>query len=257
LLYELKNGAASLGKKGLNRPLRALRGAFLSDPVFKGLVTPVGIMAPGHGIELGKLSSTYFDNYVTHCWKHWSDNLLAFVYYGTWWSGTVDSTTHQLALTGWYNGARETHYIDKPPSKDIFLCNGVFNGKVHDPIAEYIIRDAGLKNMVASALNRTVMHLPPYHSLTLTEYPWQAYAPPTGSGGYLFYQQNGLATDNYKTNVYSKILHQLSFDGTIYGFAYDDSANQASYIDGGATDIILTIGNCRGSITPLLGLFLD
>ena len=66
-----------------------------------------------------------------------------------------------------------------------------------------------------------------------------------------------MTKENYKTNVYSKILHQLSFDGTIYGFAYDDNAKQASYLDGVATDIILTIGNCRGSVTPLLGLLLD
>ena len=80
LLYELKNGATSKGKKGLDRSLRELRGAFLNDPVFKGLVTPVGIMAPGHGIELGKLSSTYFSKYVTYCWKHWKDNTLTFEY---------------------------------------------------------------------------------------------------------------------------------------------------------------------------------
>lgn len=259
MLYELKNGATSLGKKGLAQPLRTLRGAFLADPVFKGLVIPTCIMAPGHGIELGKLSSTYYDTYVNYCWQHWTDNLLAFVYFGTWWSGTVDSVTHKLALTGWYNGATETHYIDKPPSRDIFFCNGVFNGTGSDSgtLPTFFQRDAALKNQVASALNRTVMHLPPYHSLTLTEYPWQAYAPPTGSGGYLFYAQNGLTADNYKTNVYSKILHQLSYDGKIYGFAYDDNANQSSYIDGVATDVILTIGNCRGSITPLLGLLLD
>ena len=63
--------------------------------------------------------------------------------------------------------------------------------------------------------------------------------------------------ENYKTNVYSKILHQLSYDGTIYGFAYDDNNDQASYISGVATDVILTINNSRGSITPLLGLLLD
>ena len=60
MLYELKNGATSIGKKGLDRSLRELRGAFLNDPVFKGLVTPVGIMAPGHGIELGQTFSYLF-----------------------------------------------------------------------------------------------------------------------------------------------------------------------------------------------------
>jgi hypothetical protein len=258
LLYELKNGAASLGKKGLNRPLRALRGAFLSDPVFKGLVTPVAIMAPGHGIELGKLSSVYFDKYVTHCWKHWKDNTLTFQYpKGVTWSGKV-GVDDRLALTGTVNSTEETHYIGRPASRDIFFCDGVFSGVNHDPpITDYVIRDAGLKNQVSSALNRTVMHLAPYPTATITEYPWESYKPPSGSGVNLFYQQNGLTNENYQTNVYSKILHQLSFDGTIYGFAYDDNAKQASYLDGVATDIILTIGNCRGSIAPFLGLLID
>jgi hypothetical protein len=262
LLYQLYNNGTLVGgkTKGLNKSLGTLRAAFLADPVFKTLVTPTCIMAPGHGIELGKLSSTYFDNYRDYCWQYWQDNLLAFVYYSTWWSGTVDSVTQKLALTGWYNGATETHLIDKPPSKDIFLCNGVFTGTgdATAPKPTWFDRDAGLKNQIVSALNRTVMHLPPYPSLSqIGEYPWQAYAPPTGSGGYMFYKQNGLSSGNYQTNVYSKILHQLSYDGTIYGFAYDDNANQSSYIDGIATDIVLTISNCRGTTAPFLNLLLD
>jgi hypothetical protein len=87
-------------------------------------------------------------------------------------------------------------------------------------------------------------------------YPWP-YKKALAPGAAEYYQQNGLTMENYKTNVYSKLLHELSYDGTIYGFAYDDNNRQASYIDGVATDIILTINNSRGSITPLLGLLLD
>ena len=152
----------SLGKKGLARPLRELRGAFMTDPVFKGLVTPVGIMAPGHGIELRVLSSTYFDKYVTYCWKHWKDNTLTFEYpKGATWTGKVGDDD-RLALTGTVNSEAETHYIARPPSKDIFFCNGVFDAVIMPPpITGYVGRDTDLKNQISSALNRTVMHLPP------------------------------------------------------------------------------------------------
>jgi hypothetical protein len=101
------------------------------------------------------------------------------------------------------------------------------------------------------------MHLAPYPDpANKTKYPWpykKALAPEVGE----YYLQNGLTMENYKTIVYSKLLHELSYDGTIYGFAYDDNNDQASYISGVATDVILTINNSRGSITPLLGLLLD
>jgi Beta-1,3-glucanase len=259
LLYELKNGATSINTKGLDRSLKELRRAFLSDPIFKILVTPEGILAPGHSIDLGKFPSAYFTNYVAYCWKHWKDNVLTFEYpKGVSWSGQVGADD-RLALTGTIGSNPETHYIARPPSVDIFYCNGVFQGVDHEPLIDgYIVRDAALKNNISSALNRTVLHLEPYPTATITEYPWEAYKPPNGSGGKLFHQQNGLTIDNYQTNVYSKILHMFSYDGTIYGFPYDDNAKQASYIDGAATDIILTIGNSQiSTIAPVLGLLLD
>lgn len=267
LLYQLYNNETLVGNKtkGLNRPLRELRQPFLADPVFKSLVTPVGVLAPGHGIDINKFPPDYYNNYINYCWDYWKDNLLAFVYYNTWWSGTVDPTSHTLALTGWYGGATETHYIGKPTGKEVFYCNGVFNGTGDDSgsIPTWWQRDAGLKNQVASALNRTVFHLAPYPSLSqIGQYPWQAYAPPNGSQingqTYMFYQQNGLSNANYQTNVYSKILHALSYDGTIYGFPYDDNADQSSYIEGVATEIKLTISNSlMPSTASLLNLLLD
>ena len=219
-------------------------------------------MAPGHATDLGKLSSTYYDTYVKLLLAALDDNLLAFVYFGTWWSGTVDSVTHKLALTGWYNGKTETHYIDKPPSKDIFYCNGVFNGVNLDPppdppIVGYVDRRCRPQEYGGFGLE------PHRYAPAALSFPYPNRIPLAGIrsahrvGGVSVHQQNGLTADNYKTNVYSRILHQLSYDGKIYGFAYDDNANQASYIDGVATDVILTISACRGSITPLVSLLLD
>jgi hypothetical protein len=161
---------------------------------------------------------------------------------GTTWTGGVFGNV--LTLTG-----SQTVSIPKPSSRDVFLCNGVFDG-----LNEV---DKAIKNQVVSALNRTVMHLAPYPDPpNKTKYPWP-YKTALAPGAPEYYHQNGLTMENYKTNVYSKLLHQLSYDGTIYGFAYDDNNDQASYIAGVATDVILTINNSRGSITPLLGLLLD
>jgi len=244
LLYQLYNGETLVGNKtkGLNRSLRELRQLFSADPVFYRLVTSVGIMAPGHGIELGKLSSTYYTNYVDYCWQHWTDNTLTFEYpSGITWTGKVVGDV--LTFTG-----PQTVSISRPPSKDIFFCDGVFNG-----LNEV---DKAIKNQVVSALNRTVMHLAPYPTGTETHYPWESYKPPTGykkdGQTFMFYQQNGLTSGNYQTNVYSKILHQLSYDGTIYGFPYDDNADQSSFIDGVATEIKLTIGNSQLSTTETI-----
>ena len=205
-------------------------------------------MAPGHGIELGKLSSAYYKNYVDYCWQHWTDNTLTFEYpSGITWTGKVVGDV--LTFTG-----PQTVSISRPPSKDVFLCNGVFDGPNEV--------DKAIKNQVVSALNRTVMHLAPYPTGTKTHYPWESYKPPTGyvkdGQTFMFYQQNGLTSGNYQTNVYSKILHQLSYDGTIYGFPYDDNADQSSFIDGVATEIKLTIGNSQlSTTTPILSLLLD
>ena len=250
MLYELKNGDSSLGIKGFNRSVGALRQAFLGDPVFSALVTPTRIVCPGQAGDLNPplaFPADYFDKYRDYCWQHWTDNPLTFEYpLGTTWTGGV--TGEVLTLAG-----PQTVTISRPPSKDIFLCNGVFDGSNEV--------DKAIKNQVVSALNRTVFHLDPYPTGSKTEYPWQSYKPPTGYGAppnnKMFYQQNGLTAANYKTNVYSKLLHQLSYDGTIYGFAYDDNAKQASYIDGVATDIILTINNSRPTSAPLLNLLLE
>lgn len=124
-------------------------------------------------------------------------------------------------------------------------------------------RDAALKNQVASALNRSVMHLPPYKDSSVRgEFPW-------GDWTSTYYVNNvhpeltppvvAVPDNVFKTNLYSHVLHQQAINGLIYGFAYDDNNKQSSYVDnptGTATEIRLTINNCNfwssGYLLPLL-----
>ena len=89
------------------------------------------MLAPGHGQStdpqgLYYFPADYFDSYVDYCWTHWTTNTLTFTYSGIEWSGQV--ADGMLTLSGTVNRAQEVHHIGKPPSKDVFLCNGVFNG---------------------------------------------------------------------------------------------------------------------------------
>jgi hypothetical protein len=272
LLYELRNGNTKIGgPKGLAMPLLAVRSAFSRDPALKTLVTPALILAAGHGIENSLFSSTYLDAYISYCWSYWDgsstektlsfsydkdtkDNLIA-------WSGKVNSS-NQLALTGTIDPDKaitETHLISLPPTKDVLLCDQTLGGdKTLFPPETNVAgfnRDKDLKNMVGSALNRTVMHLAPYPN-GQTQFPWQAYL--SGYNNRMFYQQNGLTAAQFATNVYSKLLHQLCYDKmNIYGFAYDDNCNISTTISGYADNLILTICDCTGLPMPYQDLLLD
>ena len=257
LLYELRNGATLLGgPKGLALPLLTVRGAFLRDPVLKDLVLSTMIIAPGHAIENGKISSTYIDKftkYITHCWGVWtSTHKLSITYDGVNWTGFVSSDI--LTLSGTVNSATETHTIKHPTPKDVFECNGAFDaGTPPNPEPDgWTSRDKDLKNQVGSALNRTVMHLDPYPN-GQTDFPWQAYL--AGYNKNVFYGQNGLTAAQFATNIYSKLLHQLCYDGVnIYGFAYDDNCNISTTITGYGDNLILTIRDCTGLPTPYVNL---
>jgi hypothetical protein len=269
LLYELKSGGASLGTKGMARPMSQLRNAFLSDPILKALVTPAMIIAPGHGIENSLFPSTYLDNYIAYAWPVWtSTNQLTINYDTVTWTGYV--TSNQLALTGNVNTGTgtvsETHYINYPSTRDVLFCNNTLNGNKsliginYDPNTKLDAynRDCDLKNNVGSALNRAVFHLNPYPPGHENDsFPWYAYRD--GYNGMIFYGQNGVPAGQFATNVYSKLLHQLCYDGVnIYGFAYDDNCNISTTISGYGDTIKLTIGNyLPASIAPLFLLLLE
>lgn len=252
LVHELKNNGSSLGRMGLDLTLAKVRQAFRADPNFQKLISDQRIYAPGHGIEMSPslFPRNYYEGYVNYCWDLWSKFTLKIKVDNIWWSGKVDKDTKKLKLTGMVDAVSEDHYIDWPPSKDIFLCDGVFNGATTWPTnTPSFNRDKDIKNRIASALNRTVMHLAPYSdSDNPTAEPW--------SYPESYYQGVFLDPAIYRTNVYAKILHQLAIDGSCYAYAYDDNDGKSTTISGQATDIILTINQCKGVITPVLKLLL-
>ena len=250
LVHELDNNGTSLGRMGLDCTLAKVSQAFQADPNFKKLISQQRIYAPGHGIEMSLFPSSYYKDYVDYCWRLWAEFTLKIKVDNIWWSGKVDKVTQKLKLTGTVDGNPEDHYIDWPPSKDIFLCDGVFNGDTRwDPTSAPFARDKDIKNRIASVLNRTVMHLAPYSDPdNPTAEPW--------SYPESYYQGVFLDPAISRTNVYAKILHELAIDGSVYAYAYDDNNGKSTTISGQATDIILTINQCQSVITPVLSLLL-
>jgi len=208
------------GPVGFNVTRAAIFTDFGNDDTFKKLIVKnsggsdkdddVRILAPGHGITNGLFSATYLDTYINTVWTYYaqSGNTLALN------PSPVNKTTY----TGQVNGQNEFVFSDpsgtvastiaKPPTKDVFLCNGVFTG-VGGGTAFQI--DANIKNQVVSALNRGILPLASGQKLCDST---KFYVTTTDNGG-LF-------------NSFSQKLHEDSYDGLCYGFSYDDQCDQSS-----------------------------
>ncbi|WP_394835622.1 beta-1,3-glucanase family protein [Pendulispora rubella] len=150
------------------------------------------VIAPGHGINAGIFSSTYFDGYVNDVWNK---------YAGTNLSVKINTTTYTGRVSGGslvFDGGVRT--FAKPSTRDIFFCNGALDagGQPSGAVAA----------VLGAAFNRS----------TLRDYPSQ----PTTSAS-TFYQQA-------VTNHYSKVLHANTSNGKAYGFPFDDVVDFASYI---------------------------
>jgi hypothetical protein len=257
LVYELYNDAARVGIKGISHSKLEVYQAFsTAASALRPLMTSMRVIAPGHGNPTPGVplyfDPSYFDSYRDYCWSYWDGSTEAktikFTYSGvSWENGKVNQTTKKLSINAKVGGSDEAHEIDLPPSGDIFRCDGVFNGVGTDA---FFIRDAAVKNMIASALNRSVMHKAVYPDpIHPTEFPWGASISD--------YYVNNDHLASFKTNTYSHVLHQVSLDGTIYGFAYDDNNHQSSYVEGLGTEIRLTINNSRMGGLSWLELLLE
>ncbi len=193
------------------------------------------------GFSRSNFPSNYFEPYVnyvwTTCWQNFGSLKVAAGGYN--WTGQIAGDV----LTMTVDGMGETHTINRPTkSWDIFACAGVFD---HDTdnfpkpppdsrIAPYD-RDGAIRNEICSALNRSVMHLP----TASWSVPANYYKNPSPQ----------VPADIFKTNIYSKTLHEVAIGNLIYGFPYDDKYDQASYLTNPyGTELILTINNCKGGV---------
>jgi hypothetical protein len=151
------------------------------------------VIAPGHGLESGLFSSTYYDSYVNDVWNHYASNDLTVAINSTTYTGRVNGGN--LAFN---NGVAA---FAKPSTRDIFYCNGALSapndGKT-GPVAA----------ILGAAFNRS----------TLLSHSAQSV-----SDASQFYQ-------TAPTNYYSKVIHANMVDGKAYGFPFDDVNSFASYV---------------------------
>ncbi|MET7641643.1 glycoside hydrolase family 64 protein [Streptomyces sp. NPDC005438] len=164
------------------------------------------IIAPGHGMAEGKFSESYFDAYIDEVWS-------------TYESKDLIVTTNAGEFTGRVSGGKFSFTgpgevsFDKPTTKDVLFCDGALaapNDGITGPVAA----------ILGAAFNRTTL-------LTESNQPTD---DPSG-----FYQGDTV-------HEYVKAVHEATEDGKAYGFAFDDVAGFASYIEDGApTEITLTL----------------
>ncbi|GHH00048.1 glycosyl hydrolase [Streptomyces lanatus] len=177
----------------------------------KLVVEDTRVIAPGHGLDAGLFAKDYFAPYIDEVWS-------------TYTGRDLTVTTNAGKFTGRVRGDRFTFdgpgqvSFGKPSTRDVLFCDGNLaapNDGTTGPVAA----------ILGAGFNRS----------TLLSHPEQ---PTTDAA--TFY-----GTD--LTNHYAKAMHAASEDGKAYGFAFDDVAEFASYIqDTAPTGITLTLTPFEG-----------
>jgi hypothetical protein len=162
-------------------------------PGFERLVIDdLRVIAPGHGLDAGRLSPTYFDRAIDEVWAR---------YEGTDLRVTTNGTTRRGRVSGGLLRVDGVAPIRRPSTRDVLFCDGALaapNDGTTGPVAA----------VLGAGFNRSV----------LRDHPDQ----PTADRG-RFYQ-------GPVTNWYAKAMHDNTVDGKAYGFAFDDVLDQASYV---------------------------
>ncbi|MFI6764452.1 beta-1,3-glucanase family protein [Streptomyces sp. NPDC050355] len=164
------------------------------------------VIAPGHGLDSGLFAKDYLAPAIDEAWSAYEAKDLTVTTDAGTFTGRVGGG--RLAFTG----PKEVSF-DKPSTRDVLFCDGTLaapNDGTTGPVAA----------ILGAALNRS----------TLASHAGQPTTDPAA-----FYQQR-------LTNHYAKAMHAATRDGKAYGFAFDDVAGFASYIEDGAPkEITLTL----------------
>ncbi|MFD4411716.1 beta-1,3-glucanase family protein [Streptomyces sp. NPDC058475] len=170
------------------------------------VVDDVRVIAPGHGLDAGLFAKDYFAPYIDEVWSTYTGKDLTV----TTNAGTFTGRVRADKFT--FDGPAPVSF-SKPSTRDVLFCDGNLaapNDGTTGPVAA----------VLGAGFNRS----------TLLSDPAQ---PTTG------------ASDFYRTeltNHYAKAIHAATEDGKAYGFAFDDVADFASYIqDTAPTAIRLTL----------------
>jgi hypothetical protein len=159
--------------------------------VVKGL----RVIAPSHGLDAGRFPKDYYHPYIEKVWEHYKQHDLTI-------------KTNAGTFTGRVSGGRLTFHgpatisFDKPTTRDILFCDGALlapNDGVLGPVAA----------VLGAGFNRSTL--------------LRAGAQPTARPA-AFYQPT-------VTNHYARAIHSVVKNGKAYGFAFDDVANFASYVE--------------------------
>jgi hypothetical protein len=177
-------------------------------PEFAPLVVDdLRIIAPGHGLDAGIFAKDYFAPYIDEVWSTYTGKDLVV----TTNAGTFTGRVRGGRLT--FNGPASVSF-GKPSTRDVLFCDGNLaapNDGTTGPVAA----------VLGAGFNRS----------TLISDPAQPTTDPAA-----FYRASPL------TNHYSKAVHAATEDGKAYGFAFDDVADFASYIqDTAPTALRLTL----------------
>jgi glycosyl hydrolase family 64 (putative beta-1,3-glucanase) len=156
------------------------------------------VIAPGHGLDAGLFPADYLDSYIDQVWSEYAARDMVITTNAGEFTGRVSGD--QFVFTG----PAEVSFA-RPPTRDVLFCDGTLaapNDGTTGPVAA----------VLAAALNRT----------TAISHPSQPATDPA-----TFYQED-------PTHHYARALHAATEDGRAYGFAFDDVAGFASYIEDGA-----------------------
>jgi hypothetical protein len=170
------------------------------------VVDDLRVIAPGHGLDAGLFAADYFASYIDDAWS-------------TYTGKDLTVTTNAGAFTGRVSGGSlgftgpASVSFAKPSTRDVLFCDGALaapNDGTTGPVAA----------VLGAAFNRT----------TLVSTAAQPTTDPAS-----FYA-------TAVTNHYSKAVHAATLNGKAYGFAFDDVADFASYIqDTAPTGVRLTL----------------
>lgn len=179
--------------------------AVSSSPGFGSLVVDDRrIIAPGHGLDAGRFSSTYFDSYIDQVWSKYAGESLVVKANNTTFTGRVSGD--QFVFDG---GVKA---FSRPTTRDVLFCDGALaapNDGITGPVAA----------VLGAGFNRT----------TLLASADQPTCDPAG-----FYQGDPV-------HAYCKAMHDNTVDGKAYGFAFDDVGGFASYVEDNASEMAVTL----------------
>ncbi|MFD5073979.1 glycoside hydrolase family 64 protein [Streptomyces sp. NPDC058371] len=176
---------------GRDKVFAAVKGVDAFAPL---VVDDLRVVAPGHGLDAGLFAKDYFASYIDEAWSTYAGKDLSITTNAGTFTGRVSGDT--LSFTGPASAS-----FARPSTRDVLFCDGALaapNDGRTGPVAA----------VLGAAFNRT----------TLVSTAAQPTTDPAS-----FYR-------TAVTNHYAKAVHAATADGKAYGFAFDDVAEFASYI---------------------------